>query len=159
MEVSSWFRQIFATYEGRLIRYTYKIVGNKESSKDIVQDCFLKLLKKNQSEVEHKIPPWLYIVCRNAAIDELRKNKKNVSDEGMDFQIDSNYEDEFVKKEIIKCIKKLSPKHQEALVLKFQEGMSYKEMSSVMKTTESYVGVLIHEGIKFLREEMGGRHD
>ena len=52
---------------------------------------------------------------------------------------------------IRRCMKVLSPKAQEALRLKFQEDLSYKEISEVMNESVSNVGVLIFEGLKKLR--------
>lgn len=55
---------------------------------------------------------------------------------------------------MLQVIAELPQKKQDVLRLKFQEGLSYKEISQVTGLTESYVGVLIHEGIQFIRERM-----
>jgi RNA polymerase sigma factor (sigma-70 family) len=43
---------------------------------------------------------------------------------------------------------------QEVIRLKFQEGLSYKEISGITQLTVSHVGVLIHNGLKTLRARM-----
>ncbi len=48
----------------------------------------------------------------------------------------------------------LSAKQQEVLRLKFQNGLSYKEIAEVTKTTVSNVGVILHSAIKKLRLQM-----
>jgi RNA polymerase sigma-70 factor (ECF subfamily) len=40
------------------------------------------------------------------------------------------------------------------LRLRFQEGLSYKEIAGVMQLTVSHVGVLIHNGLKSLRARL-----
>lgn len=154
-----WFKQVFLEYEGTLIRYTKKIVWDEDISKDIVQDCFTKLWGQDMEKVKDKIPPWLYIVCKNQAIDHLRKSRRMTTEVDDSFQVDANQESAFVKTEILREMTKLSSRHQEVLVLKFQEGMSYKEISQVMKVTESHVGLLVHEGIKVLRAKLGGQNE
>ena len=48
----------------------------------------------------------------------------------------------------------LPPRTQEVLRLRFQEGLSYKEIAGVMQLTVSHVGVLIHNGLKSLRARL-----
>ena len=53
---------------------------------------------------------------------------------------------------------KLLPKNQQEVIrLKFQHGLSYKEISAVTHLTVTNVGFLIHTGLKSLRERFGGR--
>ena len=49
----------------------------------------------------------------------------------------------------------LPPRQQEVINLKFQEGLSYKEISGITQLTVSHVGVLLHNGLKTLRVRMG----
>ena len=50
----------------------------------------------------------------------------------------------------------------EALRLRFQEELSYKQISAVTGHSVSHVGVLIHDGIRSIRRRLdgaGGPHD
>ncbi len=54
-------------------------------------------------------------------------------------------------------VMKLLPKNQQEVIrLKFQHGLSYKEISVVTNLTVTNVGFLIHTGLKSLRERLGG---
>ena len=44
-------------------------------------------------------------------------------------------------------LKAISPKHQEVLRLKFQEGFSYRQIAEITGHSVSHVGVLIHNGM------------
>ena len=50
----------------------------------------------------------------------------------------------------------LPPNQQEALRLKFQHSLTYREIAAVMGESESNVGFLIHTGLKTLRMQMNG---
>jgi RNA polymerase sigma-70 factor (ECF subfamily) len=51
----------------------------------------------------------------------------------------------------------LLPKNQQEVIrLKFQHGLSYKEISTVTNLSVTNVGFLIHTGLKVLRERFGG---
>ena len=56
--------------------------------------------------------------------------------------------------QVLSCLSKLPEKQQEVIRLKFQDGLSYKEISEITGNTVSHVGVLIHNGMKTLRANM-----
>jgi RNA polymerase sigma-70 factor (ECF subfamily) len=45
---------------------------------------------------------------------------------------------------------------QEAVRLKFQHGLSYKEIASVLDLTVTNVGFILHTALKTLRARLGG---
>ena len=55
------------------------------------------------------------------------------------------------------ALEKLPERQQEVIRLKFQGGLSYREISRVTGLSESNVGYLIHTGLKAVREELAGR--
>ena len=56
---------------------------------------------------------------------------------------------------VLELLDRLPPRQQECIRLKFQEGLSYKEISGITSHSVSYVGVLIHQGMKTLRASLG----
>jgi RNA polymerase sigma-70 factor (ECF subfamily) len=52
-------------------------------------------------------------------------------------------------------IESLPDNQREVIRLKFQQGLSYKEISAVTGLSVSNVGFLIHTGIKRVRENLG----
>ena len=61
-------------------------------------------------------------------------------------------EDETIK--VMGHLEKLPNNQQEVIRLKFQNGLKYKEISSVTGLSVSNVGFLIHRGLKTLREKL-----
>ena len=55
---------------------------------------------------------------------------------------------------ISRLFKGLSDNQQEVLRLKFQNGLSYREISEITGLSESNVGFILHTGIKQVRERM-----
>ncbi len=55
---------------------------------------------------------------------------------------------------VFRLIRDLPQSQQEVVRLKFQEGFSYKEISSITGHSVSHVGVLIHEAMTRLRREL-----
>lgn len=54
----------------------------------------------------------------------------------------------------IRLLESLPANQKEVVQLKFQSGMSYKEISRVTNLSVSNVGFLIHTAIKTLRQQM-----
>ena len=56
--------------------------------------------------------------------------------------------------EVLQLLGTLSENQQEVVRLKFQNGLSYQEISAVTNLTVSNVGFLIHTAIKSLRQQL-----
>ncbi|MFM8808493.1 MAG: RNA polymerase sigma factor, partial [Chthoniobacterales bacterium] len=56
-------------YERILVSYAKEITGDLESARDAVQETFLRLSRQDVVALESRLRPWLFLVCRNCAID------------------------------------------------------------------------------------------
>lgn len=56
--------------------------------------------------------------------------------------------------EMIQMLERLPENQREAITLKFGHGLSYKEIAEITGHSVSNVGVLIHTGLKTVRERM-----
>ena len=55
---------------------------------------------------------------------------------------------------VLKMLSHLPPNQREVIRLKFQAGLSYRQISEVTGLSESNVGFLIHTGLKTLRQQL-----
>lgn len=158
-----WLKRCFLQNEAPLIRYTKHLVRNMEIAQEIVQDSFLKLWQQKQSELEGRETPWLFTTCRNSGYDWLRKKKHTVS---TDAEVSLEVADTSLNADEIMLlhddtarlhylINKLSDQQREILLMKFESNMSYKEISEITGLSISHIGVLIHNVVTKLRENMG----
>ena len=148
-----WFQTALREHQGPLIRFTKRITWNEEEAMDVVQESFLKLWNQPYPEAISWIPPWLFRVCRNHALDLKRKNKNR------EFWDDETNlpttllgpEESLQNRQELKALATLKMQSQEVLFLKFAEGLSYQEIAEVTGLSASHVGVLIHQAMKTLR--------
>ena len=81
MQKENWFRQTVVGLEGPLLKYTLKIIKRLAPSEETVQESFLRLWQQEYpGQFEHYPKAWLYKVCRNLAIDILRKERPGLPD-------------------------------------------------------------------------------
>lgn len=157
-----WFESVVERYEGPLLRYAFRILGDLDRARDVVQDIFIRLWKVEPEEVKDRLAAWLFMVCRNRALDVQRKEDRmkpidaGIFDhtENTHYTPDQAAEANEAACSIFKLLSTLPAQQQEVIRLKFQNGLSYQEISQVTRLTVSNVGYLIHTAIKSLREKM-----
>lgn len=161
-ELHEWLHGIVERYERPLCRYAFAILRNADLAREVVQDTFLRLCKQRRERVEPLIPAWLFRVCRNRAMDVVRKEKRMsalteeheatlVSPEPMPSDTVSRREG---AARALDLLDRLPAKQREVIRLKFQQGLSYREIATVTRFSESNVGYLIHMGMQSLRRDM-----
>jgi len=147
-------------YESPLIGFAISIVRDHDRARDVVQDTFIRLYKQDVEKVRSGLKSWLFTVCRNRALDVLRKEKRMVSvdDEILQKEAstvmgpDSSVDQYERLNEVHQKMESLSENQQLVIRLKFEQGMSYQEISEQTGLTSSNVGFLLHNGLKKLRE-------
>ena len=152
--------QAIDSYEHLLISYAKEITGELESAKDAVQETFLRLSKQNLSALQPRLRPWLFVVCRNCALDHVRKIVKFSSDPVDDHDCADGNPGPDARamaveegKKAWELVADLPLQQREIVKLKFEAGLSYKEMAEALKTSVSTVGVQLHDAIKTLRRQ------
>lgn len=161
-----WIRSALDLYEGPLLRYAARLLGDLEGARDVVQDTFLRLCREDPAGLDGHLAPWLYTVCRNRVLDVLRKERRlQPLDEGLLVEQPSPSPSPLRLVEgreafagVLEALAALPRSQQEVLRLKFQDGLSYQEISGVTGLTVNHVGVLVHHGLRAIRTRAEGRN-
>jgi RNA polymerase sigma factor (sigma-70 family) len=150
--------QAIDSYEHLLISYAKEITGELESAKDAVQETFLRLSKQNFADLQPRLRPWLFVVCRNCALDHVRKIVKFSSEPVEDHDCADDHPSPDVRamvseegKKVWELVAELPLQQREIVKLKFEAGLSYKEIAEALKTSVSTIGVQLHEAMQTLR--------
>jgi len=166
-------RRAVRDFEVPLTGYAAGITHDLDAARDVVQDTFLKLYTQDDpSRLDGPgLKAWLFTVCRNRALDCLRRRKRLVSLEVSPMEHiaavgPSPHEsaaDSEETSEILRFFRRLPANQAECLRLKFQNDLSYREIAGITGLSVSNVGFLIHTGLKRLRQllshETSGAHD
>ena len=160
-----WMRSVLERYEGRLTRYAARITGDLESARDVTQETFLRLCAEEQAKVDGHLARWLFTVCRNRALDVRRKEgrMRTLSESGAitgkraEPDPAQAIEGRERAGQVMQALAVLPENQQEVIRLRFQEGLSYKDIAAVSELTVTNVGYLIHTAIKKIRETLSER--
>ena len=161
-EQARWVRDSLDRFEGPLLLYAERLLRDPHGAQDLVQEAFLRLLGRPRTEVEPRIPGWLYAVVRNLAIDRMRRGRwmERSASPVMDAQVGTDDPVERAAardqaERAVRVLESLPEKQREALRLRLQHGLAYREIAEVMDVTVNHVGVLLHEGLKSMRARLG----
>jgi RNA polymerase sigma factor (sigma-70 family) len=156
---SEWICEALERFEGPLIRYAQRFTGDLERARDVVQDTFMKLCRQDPGELDGHLSQWLFTVCRNAALDVQKKERRmttttelvdRASPPAAPPDHEATVHDSAAQ--ALRLLDQLPPNQQEVIRLKFQNELSYREIADVTGLTTSNVGFLLHVGLKRLRE-------
>jgi RNA polymerase sigma factor (sigma-70 family) len=159
VEHEHWVRDAVVRFEGPLTLYASRLLHDAESARDVVQETFLKLCASDRCSIEGHQAEWLFTVCRNRALDVLRKERR-MSQLGEEQVLSclspapaplEAAERRELGERVLELLETLPVNQREVIRLKFQNGFSYQEISRISGHSVSNVGYLIHAGIKTLR--------
>jgi RNA polymerase sigma-70 factor (ECF subfamily) len=156
---ATWVRGAVERFQGPLTLYAARLLGDADAARDVVQDTFLRLCRQDREGVQPRLAEWLFTVCRNRALDVLRKESRmtRLSEEQVQRCLSPapGPADVAERREltgrVLGLLESLPPNQREVIRLKFQNGFSYQEISRISGHSVSNVGYLIHHGMKTLR--------
>lgn len=159
-----WVMGAVEDHEGRLLLYARRLVGDAEQARDLVQECFLRLCREDRARVEQHLRAWLYAVVRRLAIDRLRRRAREPSAAPAavaEPAVVDDPGDQLAAAEeqrlLLLALDRLPAGHREVVRLRFQHGLSYREIAEVTGHSEGNVGFLLHHAIKRLRHALAPR--
>lgn len=145
------FDALVTRYRGKVYAMTYHMIQNEAEAWDLSQEAFIKAWRAlPQFKLDSSFYTWLYRIAHNVTYDWLRK--KRISGEG-EFD-DSRTEHKVAAgaeavphgdpspdvalnrvelgQRIHEAIAKLSPEHQQVILLREIEGLAYEEIAQTV---------------------------
>lgn len=157
--------RLIEKYQHRLLRYLVSLTGRRELAEDLFQETWIRVLERGrQYDARHEFSTWLFAIARNLAIDHLRR-KQPVSLDGLAHDNDAppfdlpatrlpSALDWTIRREqneqISAGMQHLASEYREALVLRFQEGMSLEEIATVTSAPLGTVKSRVYRGLSAL---------
>ena len=156
------FEMLVRKYQDRVLNIVYSLIGRDRESEDIAQEVFLKVYRSLRSFRQRcQFSTWLYRIVVNTAYDFLRRRRNLVSDEGVlerSAAVCEGPKDALLMREreamIQKALGSIPIKYRTAVVLKDIEGLSYIEISRVLRCSIGTVESRIYRARQFLKEEL-----
>src|SRR5258708_2602926 len=160
--------QLFGALESRLLSYALRLAGERTVAEDIVHEAFMRLHTHFDQVREPR--HWLYRTVHNLALNHRRNSAKVVSlnpnpgptgDGTASAEVADPQplpDEQIARLEGIGLVRlsleTLDDRSRELVRLKFNEDLSYKEISSRTGLNIGHVGYLLHHALKAIADEL-----
>jgi RNA polymerase sigma-70 factor (ECF subfamily) len=141
------FAEIVQRYQRPVFSVVVRMVRDAGLAEDLTQETFIKAFRALKSfDPKRKLSSWLFTIAHNTAIDHLRKKSLQIvpleaETEGQDLletlpAADSETPERAAMSHELALafeqeLRAMRPEYAEILVLRFQEGLAYEEISEV----------------------------
>lgn len=152
---------LFQRYHRLLYGFLYHMTEQRESSEDMVQTVFYRMLRSRHTFTgDGEFRTWMYHLARNVLKDHFKKAGRALSSrpvEEWEERIpdgvfpEEQFERKFELALLARRIGELGPESREVLILSRYQDLKYAEIAEVLGISVAAVKVRIHRAIKQLR--------
>jgi RNA polymerase sigma-70 factor (ECF subfamily) len=145
------FEVLVERYQGRLLNFIYRTVGDRERAEDLVQEVFVRVYRHlGRFDRSKKFSTWIYTIASNLAKNELRNRSRNplvffqslakgfagederpIEFEDSKLRPDDLYHKRHLRDLVEQSVARLPAHHREVFVLRELEGKSYEEIAEI----------------------------
>ena len=155
----AYFLETYDAYGSDIFRFCLLKVSRREVAEDITQEVFMRFWQAVREGTElRNARALLYTMARNLVIDWYRKKKESsldvLQDLGLDFanddykKITQNAEHQ----EVLRAINELDDPSREALLLRFVDGLSPRDIAEITGESANAISVRINRGVKKVQD-------
>lgn len=165
----SAFSVIVERYTPILYSLSYKMLGYSDDAEDVVQDIFLKVFASlHKFKISSRFLPWIYTIALNhlRSFKKKRNRQKRIHllyiDKDDSIELYDNRQgdpaqvlvDKEAEEYAQKALKRLKPEYREVFILRDLEGLSVKEVATILHIPEGTVKTHLHRAKKNLIKEL-----
>jgi RNA polymerase sigma-70 factor (ECF subfamily) len=174
---AAYFDKLYREHVDRIFRFAQRLCGQVDDAKDLVQDTFLNAYRGLKDfRGDASVTTWLYTIAAHACIRMRRKRKGEperelsleefipTSEGEFRLQIPAGglspqqaLENKQLRRALQQAIQKLPKKYRLVLILRDMEGLTAKEVGSIMGLNERAVKSRLHRARLFVRRELSAR--
>lgn len=167
------FNYLIEKYRKPIIHFMFRMVHNQAVAEELAQEVFLRVYRSRQTyRAEARFTTWLYRIATNLGVNHARDTKyeraaQNVYLDQPDPETGTtpdvadstpSIEQDLVRDERMRAIRQhvmaLPERQQMAVLMHKYQGMDYKQISDVLKLSESATKSLLFRAYQTLRERL-----
>lgn len=158
-EVPSW-EEVARKYGRFLYTVAYRLTGNDDDAKDLVQEVLLRVHRGLKSYRPGSMEGWLSRIATNAFLDDVRRRRRRPVEllpQEPDRVIppadaaDVALAAEVLPEDIQEAVRRLPADYRATVVLSDVVGLSYQEISEALDVPVGTVRSRLHRGRALLR--------
>ena len=142
------FEALVRSYEKRVYHLALRMCGNAEDAYEVAQEAFLSAWKGMRFfRGDSSFSTWLYRLTSNAAIDFLRRQRRQGGSDGVSLDDEDTFlevadpapsphqqaERLELRDALARGLGALSPEHRQVLLLRELQGLTYEEIAAALE--------------------------
>lgn len=155
--------ELIKRYYVSILRYCKWHCASLEKAEDLTQESFLKLfINISQYDIgkqgfpQRNFKAYLYTIAKHLCIDENRKMKVYLLEDEESIVSECNEILQIENREDInRLMSTLSSEQREAIILRFGEQLSFKEIADIMGCNMRTAQSRVRKALKIMRKEQG----
>ena len=150
------FRALVDRHSRPLFRLAYRLTRNESDADDVVQETFMRAYRNLDSfDARASFGTWLHRIATNAALDLLRRRKRDDADPLADeLPAPASSDSVTFRDALDRGMRTLSGNERVAFVLRHFEGRSIDEISQVLGTQGNATKHTIFRAVRKLRDAL-----
>ena len=159
MNFETFESQVLPT-KNKLFRFAFRLLGNSEDAKDVVQEVMIKIWNGHEDGIQN-MEAWCMRVTKNLSLDKLRSSQRKQTEslDGVDVKQEalSPYERTEIQEHMTRInelMANLPDKQREVMHLRDIEGHSYNEIGEILEIDLSQVKVYLFRARNAVREKL-----
>jgi RNA polymerase sigma factor (sigma-70 family) len=156
------FDRLYRENRDDLYAYAAGLLRDATAAEEVTAVAFERAYRKRSRFDPGRGNPraWLFGIARNAALDELRRRRRQATLTAEPAAVDGEAERSFERSErrlaIASAVERLGTRERELVALKFFAGLTNAEIAALLGISESNVGTRLHRIVNKLREACDG---
>jgi RNA polymerase sigma-70 factor (ECF subfamily) len=135
------------------------MTGNPETALDLAQDTYLRAFTRiEQFDGRSAFGTWLYRIAVTEALQFLRREKRfrgSLQVDGAEPAVDSSSDQTAERLDVDQALASLEPGDRAILLLRYQEGQSYRAIAEALECEEGTVASRLNRARNRVREILG----
>ena len=152
------FDYVYNEYAKELFNIAYGYTHNRDDSIDIMQNAYVTLLESNKTfESNEHIKYFLIRVTINESLDLLKSSHKKNVIRNNDFVVNSpEIKKEELPYDLSEIVNTLPEKYKTIIILHYYDDMKIKDISNVLKISESAVKKRLERARNIMKKKLEG---
>jgi RNA polymerase sigma-70 factor (ECF subfamily) len=171
------FEELFERYKDPILNFVYRLIGNRETAKEVTQDVFLRVYRNlDIFDPDKKFAVWIYMIARNMAKNALRDKKyfrdvsleQTVSERGRAVKVEDTLADPRsapdaaaetgeLEDRVQKALDSIPLKYKEVVTMHYIMGITKEEIARIMKRSMVTIKWRLRKGRMLLMRKMSTR--
>jgi len=150
------YRKLVEKYQGPVFNLLIKMVNNFEDAEELTQDVFVKAYESLAGfNFNYRFFSWIYKIAINRALAELRHKKRYTEIEHIQNKLtEENTDAPESNAQVKMAIDNLKDLYKAVIILKYYEGLSYKEIAIMLDIPEKKVRSRLYDARIKMKEAL-----